>query len=46
MRGNKHTGIKYRMTFFRLSKTRRPISIATGIEDKSLFNKIIEAENG
>ena len=39
-----HTGMRYRMTFFKLSKTRRPNSIATGIEDKSLFNKMIEAD--
>ena len=37
------TGIKYRMTFLRLSKTRRPDSIATGIDWKSLFRRIKEA---
>jgi len=38
------TGIRYKMTFFKLSKTRRPNSIAAGIEEKSLFNRMIEAE--
>ena len=37
------TGIRYKITFFRLSKTRRPNSIAGGIEEKSLFNKMREA---
>ena len=32
------------MTFFKLSKTRRPNSIAAGIEEKSLFNRMMEAE--
>ena len=36
------TGMRYRITFFKLSKTSRPSSIATGIEEKSFFNKIIE----
>ena len=39
-----HTGMRYKITFFRLSKTRRPNSIATGIDEKSLFNKMIEAD--
>jgi hypothetical protein len=39
-----HTGMRYKITFFKLSKTRRPNSIVTGIEEKSLFNKIIEAD--
>ena len=38
-----HTGMRYKITFFKLSNTRRPNSIATGIEEKSLFNKMIEA---
>ena len=38
-----HTGMRYKITFFKLSKTRRPNSIAAGIEEKSLFNKMIEA---
>ena len=38
------TGITYRATFFRLSKTRRPNSIDTGIEVNLLSNKIIAAE--
>ena len=38
-----HTGIKYRMTFFKLSNTRRPFSMATGMEDRSLLNKIMAA---
>ena len=39
-----HTGMRYKITFFKLSKTRRPNSIATGMEEKSLFNKMIEAD--
>ena len=39
-----HTGIRYKITFFKLSKTRRPNSIATGIDEKSFFNKMIEAD--
>jgi hypothetical protein len=39
-----HTGMRYKITFFKLSKTRRPNSIATGIEEKSVFNKMIEAD--
>jgi hypothetical protein len=39
-----HTGMRYKITFFKLSNTRRPNSIATGIEEKSLFNKMIEAD--
>ena len=36
--------MRYRITFFKLSKTRRPNSIATGIDEKSFFNKMIEAD--
>jgi hypothetical protein len=36
--------MRYKITFFKLSKTRRPNSIATGIDEKSLFNKMIEAD--
>ena len=39
-----HTGMRYKITFLKLSKTRRPNSIAAGIEEKSLFNKMIEAD--
>lgn len=36
-----HTGIRCNIIFFKLSKTRQTNSIATGIEEKSLFNKLI-----
>ena len=39
-----HTGIRYGITLLKISKTRRPISIVVGIEEKLFFNKIIEAE--
>jgi hypothetical protein len=37
------TGMRYKMTFFKLSKTRRPDSIATGMDWKSLLSKISAA---
>ena len=35
--------MRYKITFFKLSKTRRPSLIASGIEEKSFFNKMIDA---
>ena len=38
-----HTGMRYKITFFKLTKMRRLNSIATGIEEKSFFSKMIKA---
>jgi hypothetical protein len=38
------TGITYKATFLRLSKTKRPNSIETGIDVNLLSSKIIAAE--